>query len=202
MRCFSFPLTFVLLLGIIPNSSAEPISEDDAAVREVVFRHMMAVRDAENGAIACLLHPKAKTRPESTYYAIKLLESLHSEKAIPVLCDYLLYEGEVNAPRGGAAYITKYPACSALVAIGRPSIEPLLTRVTSTETSPLYRDVVYTILANVVGRDRVIRELDAYEKEAIELQGDTRASKHDVYKDYDKIKMFKFRVEVRTRLEK
>jgi hypothetical protein len=90
---------------------------------------------------------------KQSLYAIKFLGLVRSRKAVPVLCDRLLFKQFFNSIVGDRLL---YPASAALVEIGDPAVHGLLTRVAQFETSLEYRRVAIGILDEIVGAEKLL----------------------------------------------
>ncbi|MDD4889988.1 MAG: hypothetical protein PHU85_08650 [Phycisphaerae bacterium] len=129
------------------------LSEDQVAKRADEFLGTVIV--AEESAIKLLSDEKlVAEHPKGAFYAAKCLERIRSIKAIPVLCDRLLYEQNIERYESPVGPKLRNPAFAALVEIGRPAIRPLLMKVATTETTAEYKLVAYELVLDLVGSSR------------------------------------------------
>jgi hypothetical protein len=121
------------------------------------------IRFAESAAVSLLFNEEAfKKQPNSAYHAILFLAEIRSTKAVPVLCDRLLYKvgpGVVNRPM---SWREQYPAAMALVQIGTIGAHGLLAKIGGGETSEDYRKVATMVLNAIYGKKNVIQAIDNY----------------------------------------
>jgi HEAT repeat protein len=101
--------------------------------------------------------------PQGAFYAMQYLGTIRSVKAVPALCEQLLYEQQVIRYREIVDDKLRYPAVSTLTKIGRPAVEGLLKKVSDSETSVKYRQVAMDLIAEVVGVQGVLGTIAHYE---------------------------------------
>lgn len=201
----SIPLAVIVLCPLLFTFRAAGQGKDEEkwAEEKAEITTAIGLRDVkklESEAIKLLDDEKAlPKRPKAAFYAVKYLEAIRSQSAIPVLCDRLLYEQQVKFYDSFPGDRNTYPASAALVAIGHPAVEGLLLKMTTTDTSPKYRDVAVGILIELVGEEGVIDAVDAFQKAAVRYKTFTDSRKHELYKNYNPQRLLAFKKELRTR---
>lgn len=180
---------FVGAIGVLCASAGLSHAEqkddfwpEDAAKMVGVELHA-SLEHAERDAIKLLDsgEKELERRPEGAYFAIKYLQRIRSIKAVPVLCDRLLYEQKVIRNPGTTSPKAKYPAVPALIEIGTPSIDWLLLKIGNSDTSTKYRETTFIVLEEVLGKDRVLEAIERFQRQAKKYQ---KSTDHPLYKEY------------------
>ena len=163
-RWLMFLLVAVTAAALAVQGGDQPQMWDERSAAKSYEDLSSTIRKAESEAIQLLKDSSGlQQRPAGAFYAMRYLGEIRSQKAIPVLCDNLLYEQEVIQYNELVDERQKYPAVTALLGIGYPSVRGLLRKVASRETSSKYRHVAMYVLVEVLGKDRVLPEIAYHE---------------------------------------
>jgi hypothetical protein len=141
------------------------------------------IRFAESAAVSLLFNEEAfKKQPKSAYQAILFLGEIRSTRAVPHLCDRLLYE---VGPPGVVSRTWKqqYPAAMALVQIGTIGADGLLAKIGGGETSEDYRKVATKVLIAVHGKKDVMQAIDSFRGYDPARERTVRPRLHDFKKE-------------------
>jgi hypothetical protein len=158
----------------------------------------LQVEKDEDAAIALLSDPKMMERyPRSALWAFRYLERTRSIKAVPVLCDRLLFEQKAEEYRSAVWYDLKCPAFPALVAIGKPAAEGLLLKIATTETSHQYRDLASFVIAGALKQSDLVGIIESFERESVRHRTSKGFPKHDQYRNYEPARLARFKEECR-----
>ncbi|MBY0522747.1 MAG: hypothetical protein K2R98_05090 [Gemmataceae bacterium] len=174
----------------------------EVGARATYAKDIDSIQQMEADAIRALADDKGlEKRPNGAYYSIKFLESLRSTKAIPVLCDHLLYEQKVMFYNNIVVGREAFPASGALVAIGLPAVDGLLSRIGSFNVSDKYRQVAFGVIEEIVDRENLIMTLDRFEERVKKIQEFPNDRNYKKYKDVDIKRIESFKAEVRRKLK-
>jgi hypothetical protein len=186
-------------LILVTTCRADDNSDSESSSQRTLLSRQSRIQDDEMRAIRVLQDLDSLDKhPKAAFFALKFLEAIRSTKAIPVLCDRLIYEQRFEAFRSPVGDRQTYPASAVLVAVGRPAIDGLLLKISTSETDIQYREVARGVISEIVGRDRVIELIDRFAA----TQRDSRTPAHqEAFKNFDPAKLEKFKAEARFKLK-
>jgi hypothetical protein len=187
-------------LALAQDKKAGKWSEEKA---EGTSRSLVGNLELEEAEAIRLLEDAAfDKRPKAAYHAVKFLGGIRSVKAVPVLCDRLLYKQKAVFYDGVVGDREDHPATAALVNIGLPAIEGLLLKMTSTKTTQRYRDAAMDVIIEIVGHENLSEEVERFKKQAIRKHRSSSSPDLKHYKDYDRRAMDDLLTEVAMRYRK
>jgi hypothetical protein len=183
------------------KADAERRKKDE--MYEVHWRSQMHHQERhEDMAIAFLSDSKRMEKaPKDTLAAFQFLERSRSVKAVPVLCDRLLYKHPGAAAKSDQDFHPAYPAMAALKAIGRPAAEGLLFKIATTDTTAPYREAATTVMVAAVGKGDVAGVIERFEKDALHREPFTKLPGYEQYRPDGPVRLLRFKTQIRTFLE-
>ncbi len=175
---FFLPAVFWALAPISASSDAGKrstdleflLSSEDATVREeavqvVVSKHRQFAATMQELATLFLDDPE-KVGMAAT--AIRLLGEIRSDTSVPLLVNHLTFRVFYKETKRTQGPDDLYPCVGALIAIGLPSLDPLLKKVAATDDELFLRNaavVIERMLGPTVGaaylQERIEREPNA-----------------------------------------
>jgi hypothetical protein len=192
-----------LVLGFVvcpPNGHGDDNKIDpDIVAQDKYWHYNKWAKEYETAAVSRLKDAAwVKKHPKGTLAAVQYLTQIRSAKGAPALAELLLYE-RPGKPTKGIALEVRCPAYAALLAIGKPSAEALLLKIGTSATGQDYQEAAMKLLAEVLGKDAVIKTIDKFQEDARSYRRQHEANgKYEAYKDYDPIKIVKFKTEFRS----
>lgn len=146
------------------------------------------VRESESQAIRYLASIPAESKLDAQVgppEAMAFLGTIRSLRAVSVLCDKLEWE---KYHKEFVGHQLKYPASAALIQIGAPAAEALLSRVAATDVRKEYRWIVCGVLADIYGKDQVLKVISAFAIDAKRSESSEQRKRLDVLKDDFKLR--------------
>jgi hypothetical protein len=143
------------VIGVISMVGSTAMSSEmwnEEGAKKKAGELLVTNREAEEAAILLISNTNGVAqRPNGMYHAIRYLGGIRSRKAVPALCEVLLYEQRVVTYRESVEPGLTLPAFKALTDIGTPAAHELVRKVAQEPTSARYREAAMHVIVMISG---------------------------------------------------